>query len=86
MLLMAKRDNSYAFGLRHAREIGNGNAGDTKDGVDAVELQGIDDEMKAVGHLGGVRVVCHIKISLHLSLITKELRFRQCWSVQTEIR
>ena len=43
--------HANACGLRHAAEIGDRNAGHAVDGVDAVELERIDDEMEAVGQL-----------------------------------
>ena len=38
--------------LRQARQVGDGNARQTIDVVDAVELEGIDHEMKTIGHRG----------------------------------
>ena len=37
--------------LQLAREVGDRDAGQAEDRVDAVELEGIDDELKAVGFL-----------------------------------
>ena len=51
VLLMAERDHAHARGLRLAREVGDRDAGQTEDRVDAVELEGIDDQVKAVGLL-----------------------------------
>ena len=51
VLLVAERNHAHAFGLRHAGEVGDRDAGQTEDRVDAVELQGIDDQVKAVGHV-----------------------------------
>ena len=48
VLLVTERDDADALGLRHAAEIGDRNARHAVDGVDAVELQRVDDEMKAV--------------------------------------
>jgi hypothetical protein len=63
-LLVAKRDDAHSRGLRPAGEIGNRDAGQAEDGVDAVQLQGVDDQLKAVGH--GLRLrfgfqaeICH---------------------------
>ena len=39
-------------------EIGDRNAGHAVDGVDAVELQRIDDEMKAIGQV--LRIGRHV--------------------------
>jgi len=49
VLLMAEGEHADARGLRHAAEIGNGNARHAVDRLDVVELQRIDDEVKAVG-------------------------------------
>ena len=49
VLLMAEGDHANARGLQLAREVGNGNAGQTKDRINAVQLEGIDDQLKAVG-------------------------------------
>jgi len=48
---MAERDDADAFGLRHAAEIGDRDAGNGVDRLDAVELERLDDKMKAVGQL-----------------------------------
>ena len=48
VLLVAERDDADARGLRHAAEIRDRNAGHAVDRVEAVELERIDDEMKAV--------------------------------------
>jgi hypothetical protein len=55
VLLMAERNHAHARGLRLAGEVGDRNAGQAEDRVDAVEFQGIDDQMKAVGQrcIGG---------------------------------
>ena len=64
VLLVAEGDDPHALGLRLAREVGDGNARQPEDGVDAVELQGVDDEMETVGHLAGLRVLAHGGLSL----------------------
>jgi hypothetical protein len=51
VLLMAERDHAHACGLCHAGEVGDRDTGQTEDRVDAVELESIDDQMEAVGHL-----------------------------------
>ena len=51
VLLVAERDHAHALGLRHAREVGDRNAGQAEDRVDAVQLQRVDDEVKAVDRL-----------------------------------
>ena len=51
VLLVAERDDANAGGLRHAAEIRDRDAGHAIDRVDAVELERIDDEMKAVRQL-----------------------------------
>ena len=50
VLLVAERNHAHARGLRLAREVGDRDAGQAEDRVDAVQLEGIDDEVKAVGH------------------------------------
>ncbi len=51
VLFVAERDDADAFGLRHAAEVGDRDARHAVDRLDAVELERIDDEMKAVGLL-----------------------------------
>ena len=51
ILFVAKGDDAHARGLRHAAEIGDRDARHPVDRVDAVQLEGIDDEVKAVGQL-----------------------------------
>jgi hypothetical protein len=51
VLLVPERDDADAFGLRHPAEIRDRDAGNAVDGGDAVELERIDDEMKAIGLL-----------------------------------
>ena len=51
VLLVTEREHADARGLRHAAEIRDRNAGHAVDRGEAVELQRIDDEMKAVGQL-----------------------------------
>ena len=51
VLLVPERDHANALGLRHAAEIGDRNAGHAVDRGEAVELERIDDEMKAVRQL-----------------------------------
>jgi hypothetical protein len=46
--LVMKADVADAFGLREARQVGDRNAGHAVDRVQAVQLQRIDDEVKAV--------------------------------------
>ena len=48
VLLVAERKHADAFGLRHAAEVGDRNAGHAVDRLDAVELERIDDEVEAV--------------------------------------
>src|SRR5207245_3439341 len=50
VLLVAERNHAQACGLCHAGEVGDRDTRQTEDRVDAVELEGIDDQMKAVGH------------------------------------
>ena len=51
ILLVPEGDDAHARGLRHAAEIGDRDARHAVDRVDAVQLEGIDDEVKAVGRL-----------------------------------
>ena len=51
VLLVAERDHAHAFGLRHAAEVGDRDAGQAEDRVDAVELERVDDEVEAVRQL-----------------------------------
>jgi hypothetical protein len=45
---MAEADEAHALRLRQAREVGDRNADQAKDGVDVVQFQRIDDEMEPV--------------------------------------
>jgi hypothetical protein len=67
MLFVTKPDEAHALGLRQARQIGDGNPDQAEDGVDVIELEGIDDEVEAVGGFAGVCVVCHIEGCLRLA-------------------
>ena len=51
ILLVAERQHADARGLRHAAEIRDRDAGHAVDRVEAVELERVDDEVKAVGQL-----------------------------------
>ncbi len=51
VLFVPERDHAQAVLLHAAREVGDRNAGQTEDRIDAVQLEGIDDELKAVGFL-----------------------------------
>src|SRR5262249_4009267 len=51
VLLVAERQHADAGGLRHAAEIGDRDAGHAVDRGEAVELEGVDDEMKPIGQL-----------------------------------
>src|SRR5690606_19529416 len=46
--LVAERDDADAFSLRHTREVGDRNTGQTVNRVDVVQLQGIDEQLKAI--------------------------------------
>ena len=48
ILLMAERDDAHPFGLRHSAEVRDRDARHTIDRVDVVELECVDDKMKAV--------------------------------------
>ncbi len=54
MLLVAERDDAKALGLHLSRQVGDRNAGQPEHGVDAVQLQRLDDELEAVDRLFGV--------------------------------
>ena len=60
VLLMAEGDHAHARGLRLAAQIGDRNAGHAVDGLDAVEFQRVDDEVKPIGQFAffGWFVVC----------------------------
>ena len=49
VLLMAEGDHAQSGRLQLAREVGDRDAGQTKDRIDAVQLEGIDDQLKTVG-------------------------------------
>ena len=70
VLLVAERDDADACRLRHTAEVRDRDAGHAVDRVDAVELERIDDEMKAVRQLslrvfrgGGRRLGFHCCVS-----------------------
>src|SRR5262249_28478858 len=48
VLFMAKADETHPFGLRETRQVRDGDADQTKDGVDVIQFQRIDDEVKTV--------------------------------------
>ena len=48
VLLVAEREHADALRLRHAAEIRDRDAGHAVDGGEVVELERIDDEMKAI--------------------------------------
>ena len=56
VLLMPERDDADAGGLRQTAEVRDRDARHTVDGLDAVERERLDDEVKAVGQLplGGI--------------------------------
>ncbi len=49
ILLMTERDHAQPCGLEPAGEVGDRNAGQAEDRIDAVELESVDDELEAVG-------------------------------------
>ena len=51
VLLVPEREDAHARRLRHAAQVRDRDAGHTVDRVDAVELERIDDEMKAIRQL-----------------------------------
>ncbi len=50
MLFMAKADEAHPFGLREAREVGDGNTHQAENRVEVVQFQRVDDQMKSIGH------------------------------------
>ena len=68
MLFVAKGDDPHARGLRQARQIGDGNTWQAEDRVDAIELQGLNDQVKTINGLGcaalgGLAFLAHQKVS-----------------------
>ncbi len=59
VLFMTERNDAYAFRLRLAREVGDRNAGQAINGVEPVEFQGIDDQVKTIGRCCGLCIGCH---------------------------
>ncbi len=51
VLLMTEGDHAHSVGLQPAREVGDRDAGQAEDRIDAVQLEGVDDELEAVGFL-----------------------------------
>ncbi len=51
VLLVTERDDADTRGLRHAAEVRDRDAGHAVDRLDVVELERVDDEMKAVRQL-----------------------------------
>jgi hypothetical protein len=51
VLLVAKREDADARGLRHAAEVRDRDSGHAIDRVESIELERIDNEVKAVGQL-----------------------------------
>jgi hypothetical protein len=51
VLLVTKSDKAHSFGLREAREVGDRNADQTKNRVDIVCFECIDDEVETVRRL-----------------------------------
>ena len=48
---MAEADVADALVLREAQQVGDRDAGDAKDRIDAVQLERLHHEVKAVGHV-----------------------------------
>src|SRR5262245_4636319 len=67
VLLMAKRNDAYAGSLRHAAEVGHRNAWHAVNRIQAVELESIDDEVKAVGEILLCFRRCGFAFFLHCS-------------------
>jgi hypothetical protein len=70
VLLVPERDDADAFSLCHAAEVRDRDAGHAVNRIDAVELERIDDEVKAIrllplrfGCIGGVALLFHCCVS-----------------------
>ena len=53
VLLVAERNHAHALALRHARQVGNRDARQAKQRVNAIELERVNEQMKAVNGGGG---------------------------------
>src|SRR6185295_18735845 len=58
-LLVPESDEADALRLSQPREVGDRDAGNTEDGVQAVQLQGVDHQVEPVGDAFGGRFGCH---------------------------
>ena len=54
MLLVAERNHPHTLRLRHARQIGDRDARQAKDGVNAIELERINNQMETVDVRAGI--------------------------------
>ena len=52
VLLVPERDHPHPLGLRQTAQIGDRDAGDVVDRLDAVQLQRVDDQVEPVGQFG----------------------------------
>ena len=72
---MAEREDADACSLRHAAEIRDRDAGHAVDRVEAVELERIDDEVKAVRQLAlGFGAACFYCAGLFLTACVSPMR------------
>ena len=92
ILFVTEGDHAHALRLQLAREVGDRDAGQPEDRIDAVELEGFDDELKAVGFLrmaidlaaaaglqrvvGGGRLLLLACSVVHGSVLPRELVLR----------
>src|SRR5207302_4810190 len=80
-LLMMEADVASAFGLSQPRQVGHRNAGHTVDGVEAIELHGIDHQVKLVRYRSRSSLVFHGR-----SLSTTLSRYRAFLELGPSIR
>src|SRR3546814_4166914 len=62
-LLVPEREDPQALALHETAKVGDRNAGHAIDRVDAVELQGVDDEVKAVGQRLRCAGLAHVGVN-----------------------
>ena len=65
ILLMAEGNYPHSLGLGHAGEIGNGDSWETKNSVDVIELEGINDQMKTIGEFNTAGNIVHFRNVCH---------------------
>ncbi|MGF6931108.1 hypothetical protein OKW41_000247 [Paraburkholderia sp. UCT70] len=57
---MTKADETHSFGLCQSRQVGNGDVDQSKNDIDVVQFQRIDDEMESVGRFGRLLFQCAV--------------------------